>query len=83
MMDQKNSIEIGTIFLEEGKIIIEIDKEAILEEFAGTPATGVTASGTGPIATYGAQPSKNKKIMQKNKYAEPTLQGDVKLSKAQ
>jgi len=77
-----NSIEIGEFFLEEGKLFLRIDKKAILEEFAGTPATGVTSTGTGPIATYGSKPSKN--IMQRNKYAKPTLSSqDTKLSKAQ
>jgi len=79
---QENSIEIGTVILEENKIIIQLNKKAIIEEFSGTPATGVTATGVGPIATYGATPAKNKKIIQKNKYAKPTLQGDIKLSKA-
>jgi hypothetical protein len=87
MREHLNSIEIGDIFLEENKIILKLDKKAIIEEFAGTPATGgsVATSTGAPIATYGAKPAKNKKIMQKNKYPSPTLQGDVsdvKLSKA-
>jgi len=88
----KESIEIiEDILIEDNKIIFFLDKKSIIEEMAAaagvgggiasTPATGYTASsGNSPMATYGAEPSKNKKLLQKNRYAKPTLQ-DTNLSK--
>jgi len=89
-LDFLNSIEIDANILEESnKMIIEFSRKFI-EEIAGGISGGISggaiASSVGsPIATMGAQPQKNKKIMQKNKYPKPTLGGDtdIKLSKRQ
>jgi len=85
---KKKYLKEDSSFLEESDKIIAVLSRKFIEEIAagigGAPAAaGFTSVGQGPAATMGAEPSKNKKILQKNKYPKPALGGDadIKLSK--